>query len=117
MKRMMSLLLGLAAAVVAVADAAPSGAVSDPMALDIESGVRSEEVVGELAYDTLWQGVTNADYRILVNGVVLSTGSGAGIVAWHPTKYGTYALAYQAFVDNVKVGEDMSFPDIMARVP
>jgi len=84
------------------------------MTLDIESGVRSEEVVGAIAYDTLWQGMTNADYRILVNGVVLSTGSGAGTVAWHPTKYGTYALTYQVFVDNVKVGEDMFATFVLA---
>ena len=74
--------------------------------LNIENGIRDAEAEEYLAYDTLWQGMTNANYRMTVNGVALASGTGTGEVIWRPSTVGNYKLSYHAFVDNVKIGEE-----------
>ena len=76
--------------------------------LSIESEVREAEPVEKLAYDTRWQGVGNADYRIWVDGAELAVGSGSGDVLWLPRAVGDHLLTYRAYVNGAKVGEDMT---------
>ena len=76
--------------------------------LSIESEVREAEPVEKLAYDTRWQGVGNADYRIWVDGAELAVGSGCGDVLWLPRAVGDHLLTYRAYVNGAKVGEDMT---------
>ena len=109
MRKTTLMAMGIVTALVSVADVDGSAEwMSAPMALDIESGVRDGAEGGDFTYDTLWFGVTNADYRILVNGVPLSTGSGIGTVAWRPQTVGDFVVTYQAFVDGMKVGDDLT---------
>ena len=109
MRKTTLMAMGIVTALVSVADVDASAEwTSAPMALDIESGVRNGAEGGDFTYDTLWFGVTNADYRILVNGVPLSTGSGAGTVAWRPQTVGDFVVTYQAFVEGMKVGDDLT---------
>ena len=109
MRKTTLMAMGIVTALVSVADVDASAEwTSAPMALDIESGTRDGAEGGDFTYDTLWFGVTNADYRILVNGVPLSTGVGAGTVAWRPQTVGDFVVTYQAFVDGMKVGDDLT---------
>ena len=109
MRKTTLMAMGIVTALVSVADVDASAEwTSAPMALDIESGTRDGAEGGDFTYDTLWFGVTNADYRILVNGVPLSTGSGAGTVAWRPQTVGDFVVTYQAFVEGMKVGDDLT---------
>ena len=109
MRKTTLMAMGIVTTLVSVADVDGSAEwTSAPMTLDIESGTRDGVADGDFTYDTLWFGVTNADYRILVNGVPLSTGSGIGTVAWRPQTVGDFVVTYQAFVDGMKVGDDLT---------
>ena len=109
MRKTTLMAMGIVTALVSVADVDASAEwTSAPMTLDIESGVRDGAEGGDFTYDTLWFGVTNVDYRILVNGVPLSTGSGAGTIAWRPQTVGNFVVTYQAFVEGMKVGDDLT---------
>ena len=81
-------------------------ATSEPMRLDIVSGIRVAETNEYFAYDAEWSGVAGATYVMYVDGAKFAEGSGAGEVLWQPRRVGLHEVAHRAYDGDVKLDCD-----------
>ena len=78
-------------------------ATSEPMRLDIVSGIRVAETNEYFAYDAEWSGVAGATYAMYVDGAKFAEGSGVGEVLWQPRRVGLHEVAYRAYDGDTKL--------------
>jgi len=111
MKRHLLFLMGLGAAMkVAAGIAPPYGWTSEPMTLDIESGVRQTIGVESLAYDAAWvvEATNGMTFKVSVNGAEEAQVGAYGVLDWQGKRPGNYTVTAQAYQGGALVGETLA---------
>lgn len=83
--------------------------VSSEFWLDTRTCARETKATETIAYSSTWEvDDVNAVVEVAVDGVVIKSASGTGVVDWTPIQNGTYLLTHKVKVAGEQVGETLS---------
>jgi len=93
--------------------------VSDPVRIDLTTGMRTATKTEAITYSTAWVEGAGEDAVAVVSvgGEVVSKQSGSGTVEWVPTRNGTYELTHKVMVDGKQIGETMTATFLVDCLP
>ena len=103
MKRLMALMIASAGFEIAF------GSVATEFALDRRAETRTTGATEQIRYSSSWASADEgAVASVCVNGEVIASNSGSGVVEWTPVTNGAYTLTHKVLVDGEQVGETLT---------